>query len=82
MTVADLIAILARCPQDLPVATHADNHDAFGQVHDMRVALAHHYAGEHVIIGNLTKRSLNPPNWYCMEELDGKSPLPEEWTSP
>ncbi len=79
MTVRQLIAILSTCPQDLPIATHADNHTHFGKTYPVRVALLSTYAGQHVVIGNLSKRALNPPNWFVTKELDGAKPLNEEW---
>jgi len=84
MTAHELARILLNGP-NLPVATHANNHDYFskpsadGISHGkLKVGLAHHYAGDHVIIGNLSKLNLNKPNWYVKKMLHGR--CPEEWS--
>lgn len=84
MTVKELRDILSDLPDDLPIATHANGHDYFsgadGVSHGLlRVALCTHYAGKHVLIGNVSKRQLNPPNWSIEKELDGGPQLPEYW---
>ena len=76
MTVTELIEILKSCDQSLPVATLANNHDYFsksdGISHGcLRVVLCHHYGGDHVMIGNVGRTALNPPNWYVTAILDG-----------
>lgn len=76
MTAHELAAILLAGP-DLPVATHADNHTSIGD--RCRVALAHTYNGDHILIGNADKKNINRPNWYIVEMLDGGPDLPDEW---
>lgn len=63
---------------DLPVATHANNH-TFAEVSDGKVSvgLLRHYSGQHIVIGNISKRNLNKPNWYITEMYLGDAP--EEW---
>lgn len=79
MTVGELIKTLETCPPDMPVATHANNHTyasdpgADGETHGAcRVAILDHYAGDHVVIGNMSSEDLNPPNWFVSEWLDGQ----------
>lgn len=74
MTSHELARILLAEP-DLPVATHASNHEAW---EPMRVAVMHHYTGNHIIIGNMSKKNLNRPNWYITRMITGD--LPEEWS--
>jgi len=62
----------------LPVATHANNHSFMSRTDGyVKVALLEHYAGEHIIIGNMSRRALNPPNWRIKEMLHGDAP--ENW---
>lgn len=80
MTVRELIDILKKCDQDLPVATHANNHTFADTHYDMRVGFLHQYDGDFVCIGNMSKMNLNEPNWYLTRMLDGKRELPQEWS--
>lgn len=67
----ELARFLLQLP-DLPVATHANNHDYFSnQLHKLRIGLAHHYSGQYILIGNFDRRELNPPNWYVEKVLVG-----------
>lgn len=65
---------------DRPVATHANNHTYMsgGDTDVLKVGLLKHYSGEHIVIGNISKRNINAPNWYVTEMLYGEAP--EEWT--
>lgn len=36
-------------------------------------------AGEHIIIGNFTRKLLNTPNYIVDKVLDGKEDLPDNW---
>ena len=74
MTVRELISILNRCDQSLPIATEAMGHvyaskgdrDSHGL---LRVCLLHHYSGYHILIGNPSVTDINKPNWYIVEDL-------------
>lgn len=79
MTVGDLVQILQRCDQSLHIATHALNTTAAGSDATMRVGLLHHYTGDHVVIGTITKRDINGKNWHVAEMLDGGPPVPRDW---
>lgn len=84
MTVRELIDILQRCDPDMPIATHANNHTYMSGIEarthgPVRVALMDTYGGDHVVIGNISKRQINPPNWFVTAEVDGGSKLPENW---
>jgi len=74
MTVGDLISILSRCDQSLPVATEAMGH-IYASKGDrpshglLRVCLLKHYSGYHILIGNPSKMNINKPNWYIVEDL-------------
>lgn len=75
MIVKDLIKILEKCGPDLPIATYACNNTYSSGIDsdtagDCRVALLHTYGGDHVIIGNIGIKEINPPNWYIKKELD------------
>jgi hypothetical protein len=77
----ELARLLLTLP-DLPVATHAMNHtycsgsdaEACGP---LKVGRLHHYSGDHIVIGDILKRQINPPNWYVTEMFFGDAP--EEW---
>ena len=70
MTSHELAKILL-ANDDLPIATHANNHTyASGEsrICDCtRVGKLKHYAGEHIIIGNMNRKALNSPNWYIQK---------------
>ena len=79
MKVKELIKILETVDGELPIATHANNHSYFsderadGFSHgSLKVAICHHCAGNHIIIGNPYKKELNPPNWYIKEYIESK----------
>lgn len=80
MTVGRLRDILADLPADMPIAVHANNHtyaagaDSFSHGR-CRVAILHHYAGEHVLIGNPFTKDINPPNWFITRWLDGAAQI-------
>jgi len=78
MNVGQLIKILSKLDPKLPIATHANNHSYFsdknadGMTHgNLLVSLCHHYAKDHVIIGNQYCKGLNHPNWYITEDIHG-----------
>lgn len=83
-TVADLIEVLAKCDPKMLVATHANNHEYIVGKDErtlgrLRVGLLRSSEGPHVIIGNISRRALNPPNWYVEHELDGGGEIPHDW---
>lgn len=75
MTTHELARILLK-NEDLPIATHANNHtymskaDAFthGKV---RIGVLETYSGPHVVIGNFSRTDLNSPNWYVSKLIHG-----------
>lgn len=80
MKVKELIAILETVDGNLPVATAANNHEYFssdaadGISHGkLKVSVAYHYGGTHVLIGNQWRKDLNSPNWYITEDVHGKT---------
>ena len=78
----ELARQLLRLP-NLPVGTHAMNQSYFsmGDRHShgrIRIARCHHYSGDHILIGDISKRFLNPPNWFVHEPLDGH-PMSDTW---
>ena len=77
----DLARLLLTLP-DLPVATHAHNHTYMsgfdGSSHGpMKIGRLHTYGGDHIVIGDISKRKINAPNWHITEMLHGDAP--EEW---
>ena len=77
----DLAKLLLTLP-DLPIATHANNHTyaSGGDTRShgpLKVGLLKHYSGEHIVLGNISKRNLNAPNWYVTQMFHGDAP--EEW---
>lgn len=77
----ELAKILLSLP-DLPVATHANNHTYAsygdrGSHGPLKVGLLKHYSGDHIVIGDISKRNINKPNWYVTEMFHGDAP--EEW---
>ena len=80
MNVSELIKILEKCPQDVDVISHANNHTALhGGECRLRVALMDTYAGPRICIGNMSRRNVNKPNEFIVEELDDFSRLPDDW---
>lgn len=78
----ELARILLTLP-DLPVATEALNSTYMSKADErshgpLRVGRLVSYAGDHILIGNITKRQLNPPNWYVSEMYVGDAP--EQWS--
>lgn len=68
---------------DLPVATAAMNHEYFskGDAHahgSFKIGLAHHYSGDHLIMGDMCRRILNYPNWWIREMYLGE--IPNQWS--
>lgn len=83
MKVSELIEILKKCPQDVEVISHADNHTALhGGRCKLRVALMETYAGPRICIGNMTRRNVDCRNEFIVNELDGKGELPDNWLTP
>ena len=78
MTSHELAKLLLTLP-DLDIATHANNHTCYWS-ENIRVALMNLYGNrKRILIGNMSKKNLNKPNWYITEMLDGKSDLSDEW---
>lgn len=78
MTSHELAKLLLELP-NLPVATEANNHEYMsgidGRSHGaLKVGRLHTYGGDHIIIGNIGRRALNPPNWYVTEMFHGEAP--------
>ena len=68
---------------DLPVATHAHNHtymsETDGGSHGpLKVGRLHTYGGDHIVLGDISRRKINAPNWYVTEMMHGDAP--EEWS--
>lgn len=82
ITVGDLIEILMKCDQSLPVATEAMGHVYASKGNRsshgiLRVCLLKHYSGSHILIGNPNCKDINKPNWYIVEDLtDGLEEYP------
>lgn len=85
MTSHELARKLLSFP-DLPVATHANNHAFMSgeykicDYEGLKIGLLELNSGtgpQHIIIGNMTRRNLNKPNWYISKMLEGEAP--EEW---
>ena len=84
MKVKDLIELLKQCDPELPIATHANNHEYMSGIDSFshgkcRVCLLHTYGGDHIVIGNISKKNLNKHNWYVIKELDELGHIEEEW---
>lgn len=67
---------------NLPIATHANNHSYCSKGDEVshgkcKVGILKHYNGLHIIVGNISKRNLNKPNWYIIDMIKGDAP--EEW---
>jgi len=77
----ELAKLLLTLP-NLPVATHAKNntYSSGGDVGShgpLKVGLLKHYSGDHIVIGDISKRNINKPNWYVTEMYYGDAP--DEW---
>ena len=77
----DLAKILLEAP-NLPIATHANNHTYISGSDSedfccCRVGLLDSHCGDHIILGNISKRNLNASNYYVKEMIHGDAP--EEW---
>jgi len=78
----DLARLLLTLP-DLPVATHAHNHTyasgGDGGTHGpLKVGLLKHYSGDHIVVGNISKMDINPPNWYVSAMFYGEAETSEQ----
>lgn len=73
-----LARILLRHP-NLPVATIANGHTFHSGVDEehLKIGILDHYTMDHIIIGNISKRNINKPNWFVREMIHGEAP--EEW---
>jgi len=75
----ELARILLGLP-DLPVATHALNH-TFASLNEsngtVKLGILTHCAGDHLVIGDLSRMNLNAPNYFVSKMLVGKAPW--EW---
>lgn len=81
VTSHELARLLLTMP-DLPVATHAMNQTYISAAHrishgSLKIGILESYAGQHIIIGDISKRNLNRPNWGVSQMLHGEAP--EEW---
>lgn len=80
MKVKELVEILSKVDPELEVISHANNHTALhGGQCNLRVALMNTYAGPRICIGNMSRRRVNYPNEYVIQEVDGGEPLAEDW---
>ena len=84
MTSHELAEQLLEQP-DLPVATHANNHTylsatARNSHGALKIGILESYGGKHIVIGNMSKRNINHPNWYVSDMIVGD--VPEEWSQP
>ena len=84
MTSHELARRLLDLP-DLPVATHANNEtyasqDDHGPCGALKIGLLTHYAGDHIVVGSISKMNLNAPNWFVSKMLHGEAPW--EWWCP
>ena len=81
MTSHELARMLLTLP-DIPIATHANNHTYMSGIERvshgaLKVGRLHTYGGDHLVIGNISKRNINKPNWYVVEMYVGDAT--EEW---
>ena len=81
MKTHDLAKLLLTLP-DLPVATFALNHTYMSGIDStchgpLKVGRLRTCGGDHIVIGNISKKQINPPNWYVAEMIHGEAP--EEW---
>lgn len=77
----ELARLLLTLP-DLPVATHAHNHtyaslEDAGSHGPLKVGLLEHCAGQHIVIGDISKLNINYPNWWVVTMFHGDAP--QEW---
>lgn len=77
----ELARLLLTLP-NLPVATQALNHTYMSSTDasthgPLKIGLLHTCGGDHIVIGDISKRQINPPNWFVTEMLHGDAP--EEW---
>lgn len=72
MTSHELAKFLLGLPE-LPIATHANDHSYFSQnlASPIKIALAHSYMGDCIMIGNMLKMNLNSPNYFLKKVLYG-----------
>lgn len=77
MKVKELIEILKTCDPELEIATHANNHTFIGK--DCRVCLLNAYGEHRVVIGDVSKKDINSPNWFIEKELDNGPKIPDQW---
>jgi len=74
----ELARLLLTFP-DLPIAltvfshlycsvNHAESHGK------LKIGLLHTYRGDRILLGDISKRQINPPNEYVKEMLLGKAP--------
>lgn len=84
MTSRELARILLN-HTEMPVATHANNHTYMSSVDaqshgPLKVGILK-VAGDidHIIIGNISKKNINKPNWYVTQMINGEAS--EEWRS-
>jgi hypothetical protein len=74
----ELAAILLASP-NLPIATHANNHTYMSSVDavshgTLKVGLLHTYGGNHIVVGDISKRDINGANWYITDMIHGDAP--------
>ena len=77
----DLARLLLNFP-DLPIAVHALNHTYLSAANQLshgpiKVGMLNSYAGDHIVIGNISKKNINPPNYSISKMLHGEAP--DEW---
>lgn len=72
----DLARLLLSLP-DLPIATYAHGY-VYASVGDrtshgtLKVGRLHHYAGDHLVLGDMYRRDINYPNWYMTDLYHGE----------
>lgn len=74
----DLAHLLLSLP-NLPVATQALNHTYMSEYDraehgPLKVGRLYTSKGDHLIIGNINKKRINPPSWYVLEMYLGLAP--------
>jgi len=76
----ELASMLLLLP-DLPVATEACNQvymSALGGHGPLKLSRLCTYGGDHLLIGDTSRRGLNYPNWYVTEVFHGN--VPNQWS--
>jgi len=78
----DLAKILLKLP-NLPIATHAHNNTYMSKTNarshgPLKIALLKTYGGDHIVIGDISIKNINPPNWYITNVYVGEIPN-EHW---